>query len=96
MNKDVLFEITKDKLETGMRGFPVGYCPTSTVDPQKGLFYMGHPVAELAGWRPEEVIYLLMHGKAGSSFEVKAYFSKLAPHSSLKKETVQAILKLPK
>ncbi len=96
MNQDVLFEITKDKLETGMRGFPVGYCPTSTVDPQKGLFYMGHPISELAGWRPEEVIYLIMHAKAGSAAEVSAYFSKLKAHASLKKETVEAILRLPK
>ena len=96
MKEDVLFEITKDKLETGMRGFPVGYCPTSTVDPQKGLFYMGRPISELAAWRPEEVIYLIMQGKAGSPAEVKAYFSKLVPYSSLKKETVQAILRLPK
>jgi citrate synthase len=96
MNDDVLFEITKDKLETGLRGFPVGYCPTSTVDPQKGLSYMGRPISELASWRPEEVIYLLMHKKAGSAAEVKAYFAQLNQHACLKKETVQAILKLPK
>ncbi|MGH2639813.1 MAG: citrate (Si)-synthase [Rhabdochlamydiaceae bacterium] len=96
MKEEVLFEITKDKLETGMRGFPVGYCPTSTVDPQKGLSYMGCLISELAGKRPEEVIYLIMHGKAGSSAEVKAYFSKLSSHASLKKETVQAILRLPR
>lgn len=96
MKEDILFEITKDKLETGMRGFPVGYCPTSTVDPQKGLFYLGRPISELATWSPEEVIYLLMHGKAGSRVDIKSYFSKLAPHASLKRETVLAILKLPR
>lgn len=93
---DVLFEITKEKLETGLRGFPVGYCPTSTVDPQKGLSYMGRPISELATWRPEQVIYLLMHGKAGSADEVSSYFTKLQYHGSLKKQTVEAILKLPK
>ncbi len=96
MKEEVLFEITKDKLETGMRGFPVGYCPTSTVNPEKGLFYMGKPIAELATKSPEEVIYLLMHGKLGSSSEVQAYFAKLAPFASLKKESIQAIVKLPK
>ena len=35
---EVLFEITKDNLETGLRGYPVGYCTTSTVDPLKGYF----------------------------------------------------------
>lgn len=96
MDKDVLFEITKDQLETGLRGFPVGYCPTSTVDPLKGLFYMGRPIKELAGWSPEEVIYLIMHGKQGSSKDVGAYFSNLNEQASLKKETIQAIGKLPK
>lgn len=96
MKEDVLFEITKDKLETGMRGFPVGYCPTSTVDPQKGLFYMGKPISELASLRPEEVIYLLMHGKLRSAAEVRTYFTQLAIHGNLKKETVQSILKLPR
>lgn len=96
MKDDVLFEITKEKLETGLRGFPVGYCPTSTVDPQKGLSYMGKPIVELASWRPEEVIYLLMHQKPGSASEVKTYFKEMNRHASLKKETVDAILKLPK
>ena len=31
---EVLFEIKKENLETGLRGYPVGYCTTSTVDPQ--------------------------------------------------------------
>lgn len=96
MKEEVLFEITKEKLETGMRGFPVGYCPTSKADPQKGLSYIGRPISELAAWRPEDVIYLLMHGKVGSSSDVKAYFSKLNAHSCLKKATVEAILQLPR
>lgn len=66
MSEEVLFEITKDKLETGMRGFPVGYCTTSYVDPQKGLFYIDEPIPELAYWDPIQVIYLLYYGKEGS------------------------------
>lgn len=95
MTDEVLFEITKDKLETGLRGFPVGYCTTSTVDPMKGLSYIGYPIAELAFWRPEEVIYLIMNGKKGSAAEVKDYFAKLNGYASLKKETIEAILRLP-
>jgi len=96
MTEEVLFEITKDKLETGLRGFPVGYCPTSTVNPQKGLSYLGRPISELAAWRPEEVIYLLMHSRPGSKDEVSAYFANLKNVAVLKKQTVDAILKLPK
>ncbi len=96
MTDEVLFQITKEQLETGLRGFPVGYCPTSTVDPTKGLFYIGRPVTELATWRPEEVIYLLMFGKQGSRQEVDHFFADMQKRSKLKPETVQAIEKLPK
>jgi citrate synthase len=93
---DILFEITKDQLETGLRGVPVGYCPTSTVDPTKGLFYIGRPVTELATWRPEEVIYLLMFGKKGSHQEIDQFFADMSKRSKLKPETVKAIEKLPR
>lgn len=93
---DVIFEITDEHLETGMRGFPVGYCTTSTVDPKKGLHYMGRPVAELAGWRPEQVIYLLHHGKEGEAKEVEAFSADLRKRSPLKQETVDAICNLPR
>lgn len=93
---EVLFQITNEQLETGMRGFPVGYCTTSFVDPIKGLFYMGRPVAELASWRPEKVIYLLLFGKEGSSQEVEVFFSDMQKRGNLKPETVEAIQKLPR
>jgi citrate synthase len=93
---DVLFEITKDQLETGLRGVPVGYCTTSTVDPMKGLFYAGKPVTELSNWRPEEVIYLIMFGKKGSSKEIDQFFAEMAKRSMLKPETVKAIERLPR
>jgi citrate synthase len=96
VNTEVLFQITQDKLETGLRGFPVGYCPTSTVDPQKGLFYMGLPIKTLSSWSPESVIYLLTHGKEGSEHEVQLYFSKIEEQAALKKETVDALDHLPK
>lgn len=75
--QDVLFQITKDQIETGLRGVPVGYCTTSYVDAQKGLFYIGKPVAELASWEPRQVIYLLYHGREGSAKEIAAFFNDL-------------------
>ena len=48
MANEVLFQITSEQLETGLRGFPCGYCTTSRVDPQKGLFYIDKPVNQLA------------------------------------------------
>jgi citrate synthase len=96
MTDEVLFQITKEQLETGMRGFPVGYCPTSTVDPEKGIFYVGRPIKQLASWRPEEVIFLLMFGKEGSKKEVGDFFAKMQKRSHLRSETIDAIERLPR
>lgn len=93
---DVLFEITKDNLETGMRGYPVGYCTTSTVDPVKGLFYAGHPVSEISDWQPEQVIYLLYYGKEGSDKEIKKFSEELKKRSSCSPDLIKAIRQLPR
>lgn len=93
---EVLFEITKDNLETGLRGYPVGYCTTSTVDPTKGLFYCGQPVEKLAFKKPLEVVYLLDHGKEGSAAELKAFEADLAKRSVCKPGLLEAIQKLPR
>lgn len=92
----VLFEITEDKLETGMRGYPVGYCVTSSVDPQNGLFYMGKPVAELATHEPEEVIFLLYNGFLGSQTEVAAFSKELQKRAPVHPEVIKHIRKLPR
>jgi len=92
----VLFEITEDKLETGLRGFPVGYCVTSHVNPEKGLFYCGKPVSELAFREPQEVIYLLYHGKEGSKEEVAEFFDHLKSRSRLPDAVVRQIYHLPR
>ncbi len=93
---EVLFQITKDHLETGMRGYPVGYCTTSYVDPQKGLFYCGKPVAELAYAQPEDVIYLLHFGKEGTKEQVKAFNQELMQKSICSDEVIAHIEKLPR
>lgn len=92
----VLFEITRDNLETGLRGYPVGYCTTSTVDPQKGLSYVGRSISDLASWRPEEVIFLLMYGKKGEEQEV-AEFAKILKHKSkCPQEVINQIRQFPR
>ena len=58
---NVLFEITENHLNTGLRGFPVGTVRTSRVDPEQGVSYVGYPIAELAQLDPEAVIYLLFN-----------------------------------
>jgi citrate synthase len=96
MQEGVLFEITRDHLDTGLRGFPVGYCSTSHVDPQKGLFYSGRPVSELAFRDPVEIIYLLYYGEMGTSDQVAKFSKDLMERSHCKKEMIHHIQSLPK
>lgn len=93
---EVLFEVTEANLETGLRGIPVGYCTTSSVDPQKGLFYRGRPVSELAYWSPEEVIFLLVHGKVGSKEEVGLFSQQLQKRALCPPRLIEAIDQLPR
>jgi citrate synthase len=93
---EILFQITKDKLETGMRGFPVGYCTTSFVDPQTGLFYIDKPVSALSSWDPIQVIYLLYFGKEGSPHEIEKFSKDLHQRSCCHREVLQAVEKLPR
>ncbi len=93
---EVIFGVTKEHLETGLRGYPVGYCTTSFVDPQKGLYYMDVPLSDLVNESPVEVIYLLYHGKQGSVQEVEAFHSELKKRAHLSQETIATIQTLPK
>lgn len=96
MAEEILFEIKKDNLETGLRGYPVGYCTTSLVEAQKGLVYVNIPVEKLAYKDPEDVIYLLYHGKEGSPEELTQFKKVLREKSSCSAELLESIQKLPK
>ncbi|MFN8578153.1 MAG: citrate (Si)-synthase [Candidatus Sericytochromatia bacterium] len=93
---EVLFTITKDQLETGLRGVPVGYCPTSSVDPQLGLFYGGYPVEKLAYNEPEEVIYLLFNRELPNAEQLAEFKKVLVAHSKLNPEIINHLKALPK
>jgi citrate synthase len=96
MEDEVLFQITKANLDTGLRGFPVGTCVTSTVHPEKGLFYADLPVHKLASWIPEEVIFLLYHGREGSKEENRIFKNELIKRATLSQQTIQEIRKFPR
>ncbi|MFA6915268.1 MAG: citrate (Si)-synthase [Parachlamydiales bacterium] len=93
---DVLLTITKENLETGLRGYPVGYCTTSSVDPQKGLFYVGKSLADMAFWNPENVIFLLFNGREGSDAEIKTFKEDLIKRSHISPEVIKHIHALPR
>lgn len=92
---EVLFEITKDNLETGLRGYPCGYCTTSFVDPVKGVTYIGKPVNEIVDWGPEKIIYLLYSGKEGTEKEITAFKEELKKRSKCNPEMLGHIRTLP-
>lgn len=96
MTTEVLFSITRDHLETGMRGFPVGYCTTSFVDPQKGLYYIDKPVHEVAFREPQEIIYLLYHAREGDKKEIAAFYAELQKRATCSQEVVRAVYALPR
>ncbi len=95
MKEGVLFEITRNTLDTGLRGVPVGYCVTSFVDPKTGLTYVGRPIAELVNRDPIELIYLLYFGKLGEKEQVAQFHRDLNARAACKEETMQAIEALP-
>jgi citrate synthase len=90
------FVITKENLETGLRGYPCGYCTTSAVDPLKGLSYAGHPIAEVADWEPEKAIYLLYYGKVGSAEEIKKFADSLKKRAKCSPQVIKHIKLLPR
>ncbi len=92
----VLMEITEENLETGLRGYPVGYCSTSTVDPEKGLYYAGRPLAEMTDWQPEQVIYLLYFGRDGTEAEVEKFSLELKNRMPCDPASLEHIYRLPR
>lgn len=93
---EVLMQITKENLETGLRGVPVGYCTTSYVDPQKGLFYIDKAIPQVADWEPEQVIYLLYYGKEGSKQEVSSFSKELNKRALCSPQAIKHIQMLPR
>ena len=93
----ILFEVTDENLESGLRGVPVGYCTTSKVDPELGLHYRGKAVREFAHLKPEEVIYCLMEGKLESdSPGFRTFCGELDKRAHLHPKVKEHICKLPK
>ena len=92
---DVLFEITRAHLNTGLRGFPVGTCRTSRVDPMTGVSYCGYPIAELASLEEEAVVYLLLHRELPTSDELAAFTADLKSRRGVSPQVMNLIRALP-
>jgi citrate synthase len=90
------FVIDDSKLNAGLRGFPVGTVRTSAVSPEKGVSYVGYPVAELADLPCEDVIYLLFHKSLPTPAESKAFRADLARRAALPAGVLDTLKHLPK
>jgi len=88
--------ITEEQLETGLRGVPVGYCPTSKVDPDLGLYYAGYRIAELAYKEPEEVIYLLLNRELPNAEQLQTFLDDFRKRAKLDPRVIEGLKTLPK
>jgi citrate synthase len=80
--KEVLFEITSDHLDTGLRGIPVGTCRTSFVKAKKGVHYCGYPVGDLADMDPEDIVFLLFEKRLPNRQESQDFRAELVQRAS--------------
>ena len=92
----VLFEITEDKLNTGLRGFPVGTCRTSAVSPTLGVTYVGYTLEQLKDKSAEEVIYLVLHKELPTEEQAEAFKADMAKRSEIDPKVYEALKALPK
>ena len=92
----VLFEITEKHLNTGMRGYPVGTCRTSRVDPELGVAYVGYTLNELRDRPAEDVIYLLLHKALPTAEQAASLRADMATRRAIDPSVFEALKALPK
>ena len=95
-DKEVLLEVTSDHLNTGLRGVPVGTCRTSSVTPTEGVHYCGYPIAELAAFAPEDIIYLLFNKELPTPEQSKQIRSELAARATIPGDVESVLKTLPR
>lgn len=92
----VLFEVTEDHLNTGLRGFPVGTCWTSKVDPYEGVSYVGKSIKDLAKLEPEAVVFLLHNKHLPNDDELAAFKADLQSRATVDPKVIDFMKGLPK
>ncbi len=93
---DVLFSITTKHLNTGLRGFPVGTCRTSRVDPQAGVSYVGYPIQRLADLDPEAVAYLLLERELPADDQLASFKADLKARAGIDPKVLELLRGLPR
>lgn len=95
-DKEVLLEVTSDHLNTGLRGVPVGTCRTSFVTPTEGVHYCGYPIAELATFAPEDIIYLLFNKELPTPEQSREIRAELAARGTIPGDVESVLKTLPR
>jgi len=95
-DKEVLLEVTSNHLNTGLRGVPVGTCRTSFVTPTEGVHYCGYPIAELATFAPEDIIYLLFNKELPTPEQSKEIRAELAARATIPGDVESVLKTLPR
>ncbi len=93
---EVLFQITRKHLNSGLRGYPVGTCWTSRVDPNEGVSYVGYPIAELAYLDPEAVVHLLHRKHLPNAEELAAFKADIASRATVDPKVLELLAGLPR
>ncbi len=93
---EALYTLTRGDLNRGLRGIPVGTCRTSKVDPDRGVSYVGYPIADLAFRDPEAVVYLLLERQWPSETELVAFKGQLEGAGSLEPAVLATLAGLPR
>ena len=93
---EILYTITRDRLNTGLRGFPVGTCRTSKVDPNTGVSYVGYPVGDLAFKDPESVIYLLLNRELPTDEQLAVFKADIHSRMGVDPSVFASLRHLPK
>ena len=95
-DREVLLEVTSNHLNTGLRGVPVGTCRTSFVTPTEGVHYCGYPIAELATFAPEDIIYLLFNKELPTPEQSKEIRAELAARATIPGDVESVLKTLPR
>ncbi len=93
---EVLLEVTEKHLNTGLRGIPVGTCRTSFVTPSEGVHYCGYPIAELATFEPEDIVYLLFNKELPNAEQSANIRQDLASRAAIPGDLESVLKALPK
>ena len=91
-----LFTVHTSHLNTGLRGVPVGTCRTSFVTPNEGVHYCGYPIAELAQYPPEDVVYLLFNKELPTPEQSTAFRADLGGRGAVPESLAAVLHTLPK